>query len=314
MNTLDGAYVLEQNKIASSGAWIWLLEIATTGLSTLRYTNDNDSSDVVWPTGGNTYSRMPLGMDDVEFSTSGKFPELRVQLGDVALPADSTLRTRISATAGLVGSTIRLMVVHSDHLDLTTPAIDELVEILNCELTSSAVIFTMGIPSLLSRRLPRDRYAPGFCRHKFAGGLCQYVQPVRTVTSYAVEFFLGDGINTIFFGDVDIVQNLFQYALPLGAAQGANWALSKDTGFTISGSVFNDGFFLADNFYVVSPTLVYVMTEDDGARPFVEEAVTTGVVIQLGYNTCDHTLEACKLRDNTQNFGGSPGIAGGVYG
>ncbi len=210
MNTLNTAYITEQNKIASSGAWIWLLEIATPNLSTLRYANNN--SNITWPTGSNTYSRISFTMDDISESTSGKFPEYRLLIGDVT--TDSTLRTRIKANSGLVGSTVRLLVVHSDHLDVTTPAVDELTEILNCELTAEAVIFTIGIPSLLGRRFPRDRYVPSFCRHKFAGGLCQYVQPARSRLSLQISFVPGvsgvSGIqyNTIQCANGNLIQNV----------------------------------------------------------------------------------------------------------
>ena len=325
MNILDDAYIAEQNKIASSGAWIWLLEIATPSLNTLRYANNN--SDVTWPVGGNTYSRISFLMSDIKTSTSGEFPEYKLQIGDVDL--NSALRTHIKAAAGLVGSTIRLIVVHSAHLDLSTPAIDELTEILNCELTAEAVIFTIGIPSLLGRRFPRDRYVPSFCRHKFAGALCRYVQPDRTRTSSQISFAPGvsgeAGIqyNTITCGIGNLIQDVFRFAPGVsglehfydrGSTQKWTWILDKDTGFSVSGSKYNDGFFLANGYHPVTQLYVRVFIEADGARPFVAESSGNLITIRLGYDACDHTLEACALRNNTQNFGGSPGISGGMYG
>ena len=166
---MDEQYELEQNKIASSGAWVWLLEVATTGQSTLRYVNNND--DVVW--GGNTYTKLPFTLDDLVVETSGKFPEFKLQVGDV--DTGSTLRTRVRTLGGLVGSTVRLLVVHSGHLSLTTAAIDETSEVLRTAVAEAGVTFTLGIPSLLNRRFPCDRYVPGFCRHKYKGALCGYV-------------------------------------------------------------------------------------------------------------------------------------------
>ncbi len=314
MDELNSAYIAEQNTLAAGGAWIWLLEITTSGYGTpLRYTNNN--SNITWPSaGGNTYTRMPFNMDDIEASLDGKFGEFKLHLGDLALSGD--LRTRISATAGLVGSIVRLRVVHSNHLDLTEPAIDESAEVLSCERMLNAVILPLGIPSLLSRRFPRDRYVPGFCRHKFGGALCQYVQPSHTIVATPVTFVLGESVNSIYVpqSDIDLVTGLFSYALPEGTEQGANLALSKDTGFTVSGSVSNDGFFLADNYYAVTPNYVYVKKESAGGRAFTAETVLTGVTLTLGYSNCDHTLDACNKRDNTQNYGGSPGVSGGVYG
>ncbi len=335
MNELNSNYITEQNKLATSGAWIWLLEIETPTTAyagnPLRYTNDNHAISAgvfgrVWPTaGGDTYTTMPFNMDDVEASLDGKFGEFKLYIGDLALSGD--LRTRVSATAGLVGSIVRLRVVHSNHLDLTDPAIDESAEVLSCERMLNAVVLTLGIPSLLSRRFPRDRYVPGFCRHKFEGALCQYLTPrlpdgtLHIATSNNVVFTPNLGtvegypVNNIYMENANLVNKVFVFAQPPGTLQTlGRLALSKDTGFIISGSLYNDGFFLAENYYAVNATTVYVKTEDGGGRAFTAETVLTGVTLTLGYSNCDHTLDACKKRDNTQNYGGSPGISGGIYG
>ncbi len=333
--------------------------------------------------------------------------------------------------------------------------------------------FTVGIPSLLSRRFPRDRYVAGFCRHKFAGALCKYVQPSHSRESFLIAFVPGvdTGVedvryNTITVGNGTLVSAVFDYAPGIwscpgnlttngsfevgvvgdrdgwttdfrdsgyptrwdlwGSAtrrwawggskydrrsvgidssdinggvsqtisvvsgttytiscwvytisttsvrmmtridgvhlskyatadvgwekmtrtvtptedqltiwlggEGEAWfdavcmvegavageydqfALEENTGFTISGSLYNDGFFLANSYHGVGEKYVRVFMEVDGAKAFVAEPAGERVTIQLGYNICDHTLKACGLRDNTQNYGGSPGIVGGMYG
>lgn len=316
MNILGADYITEQNKIASSGAWIWLLEITTTGQTTLSFANN--SSDIVWPSsGGDTYSRSSLSMDDLNITTSGEFPTYKLQVGEVGLT--SAIRTQIKATAGLVGSIVRLRIVHSSHLDLTTPAIDETSEILSCELTADAVIFTVGIPSLLSKRLPRDRYVPGFCRHRFAGALCNYSQPSFSLTSSLISFILGadqsvpdERYNVIQVLDGGLLASVFNNAP--GDTVGGVRALTDDTVFSILGSVSNDGWFIANNFHGVTDTYVRVFVEADDGRAFVDEDAGASITLHLGYSDCDHTLEACQIRDNTANYGGSPGIVGGVYG
>jgi len=461
MDVLDSRYITEQNKIASSGAWIWLLEIITTGQTTLRFANNN--SNVRWPTGVNEelYYATSFSMDDLSVSTSGKFPEYRLQISEVDL--SSNLRGQIKETGGLTGSTVRLMVVHSDHLNLTTPAIDELVEILNCELVANAVVFTIGIPSLLSKRFPRDRYVPSFCRHKFTGALCGYVvaSDIYTLTSSQISFTKGDDYNTVWVNDGGLLDlfslqrgrlycpgNLlhngdFEYydlsgwdidgnawvaersserskfgsysykhrqeagsqssrgisqgftvekgkyyslsgwvwcseeyfwtdayiyssigprevripqkdqwvrfvienmgpasyigariylggdsgytffdgiCLVEGATAGDYTAsdpagLNTDVGFIVSGSKYNDGFFRANRFYGVDDKYVRVFTgSEPGMQEMVTESAGNEITLTVGYENCDHTLGACKLRNNSQNYGGSPGIAGGVYG
>jgi len=319
MDNLNSAYVSEQNKIAAAGAWIWLVEIATTGYGTLRYTNNNavgSGSQYYTTWNGYQYWTMAMAIDDVAVSTSGEFPEYKVMFEDMDI--GGTFRARVKATGGLVGSTIRLMVVHTDHLALTVPAVDEMAEVLGCEVTPRAVTLTVGIPSLLSRRFPRDRYVPAFCRHIFGGAMCQYRQSTYEFTSDRIQFVAGvsgeAGIqyNSIVALDGGLIDNVFAFAD--GEMQGAQYLLERDTGFSVSGSLYNDGFFLANKYHAVDDGGVRVFMEADGGQPFYPEAAGASVTIRLGYTGCDHTLDACKLRDNTQNFGGSPGIAGGIYG
>jgi len=316
---MDSEYLKESNKIASPYAWLSLVEITITGYATpLRYVNNNENID--WPTVGTTYTRMPFRMDDVNVSTSGEFPEFKLEIGDVDLAGD--LRTRVAAAGGLVGSTVRFMIVHSDHLTLTTAAVDEYADILSCELTNKAVVFTIGTPNLLTRRLPRDRYVPGYCRHRFMGSLCQYEQTLYSKLSLFMDFVEGAAApapHYLYTENFSLINYIFQYAEPRGYMSGTNistqtWILSKDTGFVISGSDYNDGFFLADSRYGVKHNQVFVVRGASYGRTFVNEPNSPNVTITLGYDKCDHTLEACRLRDNSQNYGGSPGIAGGIYG
>ncbi len=323
MNTLDSEYIEEQNKLASAGAWIWLVEITPSGGgATIRYTNNTNA--VTWPSaGGDLFSAIPMTIEDVATTLDGKLPEYKVVIGELVM--SSPLRSQISSSGGLTGSMVRLRIVHSDHLDLTTPAIDETAQILNAEVTLKAVTVLIGIPNLTGRRFPKDRYVPGFCRHKFTDSLCRYVIPkdsdgnAYSITSNQIQFNIvsewapgAPEVNKIVVAGEDLVQSIFRHALPLGTAQGANWALAKNTGFTVSGSLSNDGFFLAHSFYAVIPTRVY--TAINPAVDFVEEAVGEEITITLGYNACDYSLNACAKRDNLHQYGGSPGIMGGVYG
>jgi len=460
---VDSTYTTEKNKIASAGAWITLLDIALSGYTTLRYTSDNTGPGTVWPTGGNVYTRMPFSVDDVHVSTSGAFPQYKLVIGE--LDPEGTLRTQIKASRGMVHGTVRLRVVHSSHLTVTTGAVDELAEILDCSVTLDAVVFTIGLPSLLDKRFPRDRYSADFCRHMYGGALCRYTLPGVNLASSQVRFEAGTDYHTIrvddggllaFFdntpgsrvcpGDLitngnmeygikggiwtggghiigwdtwgggaakrDWVDNQHKYdthcyyhigsttksgisqtidvvggeqytlscwvklasppltlrlmtlvgttyysdpaiatsgwqkleltVTPTSANNGkmtvwiggTGWAwfdavcvvsgstpddyiqrqLSTNAGFTLSGSSINNGTMIANKDEEITDTFVRVCTDDVRANVFTDEAAGAAITLQLGYNECDHTLTACKLRNNAQNFGASPGMSGGVYG
>ncbi len=468
---LGSEYTTEANKLSSAGAWIWLLEITTGGLpATLRYTNNNDN--VTW--NGNGYTKLPFNLDDFSVTTSGAFPEFSLHIWEVDI--EGLLYFHIGLTNGLVGKQVRLMVVHSEHLDVTTAAIDEYTEILGCELINQAVTFQIGQPTLLSRRFPRSRYVPSFCRHKFAGALCKYAVSGDTLTSSQVTFIDSTphgNYNTIQVADGRLLE-LFSNAPGFDRADGnlitngnfknrtvgeptgwragyyaddwETWApgagasremsaekskfdgqsvlvqcneanggiyqdvvmeeggtytiscwvhvnyttgasangvrmevitrapvkrtfatyggwqqltitltslgildttlrvalggwgraffdgisvveggvamdytervLDNPSGFTVSGSASNDGHFLVLNEDHLEDTYVRVIRFAEYAmdRTFNNESPGAEVTLQLGYSDCDHTLPACRIRDNSSNFGGSPGIRGGVYG
>ncbi len=323
MNTLDSEYIEEQNKLASAGAWVWLIEIIPSGGgATIRYTNNTNA--VTWPSaGGAIFSAIAMTIEDVATTLDGKLPEYKLVIGELVM--SSSLRSQISSSGGLTGSMVRLRIVHSDHLDLTTPAIDETAQILNAEVTLKAVTLLIGIPNLTGRRFPKDRYVPGFCRHKFTDSLCRYVVPkdsdgnTYSITSNQIQFNIvsvwapgAPEVNKIVVAGVNLVTAIFQNALPEGEDLDPDWGLAKNTGFIVSGSLYNDGFFLAEDYYPISPTRVY--TAINQKRDFVEEPAGEEITITLGYNACDYSLKACANRDNLQNYGGSPGIMGGVYG
>jgi phage-related protein len=328
MDNLNQDYLKEQETISNAGAWIWLVEIRKTGYTTRRYTNNNSAVGtnlyVDWPTGNShRYYAAPLSIDDTAASLDGKFPEYKLGIGEVDL--SSGLRSYIVEANGYVGGTVRMIIVHSAHLGLTTPAVDEYAEILNCDVTADAVVFTLGIPSMLNKRFPRDKYVAGFCRHKFAGALCQYTKPPYYRQTNDISFAPGiinptTGLvyyNTIRVASGRLIEDIFSHSYPPGtdyAGPPRRFALAKDIGFTISGSQYNDGQYLADMVHLVYETYVRVKPMDTIGMTFYAEDAGNLITIQLGNDNCDHTLAACKLRNNLQNYGGSPGMVGGVYG
>lgn len=294
---MNALYTLEANKLSAAGAWLVLLEISYTGQTTQRYTSNNEST--VW--NGNTYTPMPFQMDDIEVSTDGRFPEYSLQIFDVELW--STLRVMVRNTGGLTSGVVRLYVVHSDHLDLTDAAVDEAMEILDAEVSAGAVIFRVGMPNLLSRRFPRDRNTPGFCRHQFQNALCKYPESPAASVAPGIMFFPSP-IPRLY-------SPLFNFINFFGGGSGF---LTSDTVFSVEGSLYNDGYFIADRQYRVTSNTVYVHTVANGGRQMATEIAAGALDLTLGYIACDHTLDDCRKRNNSQNYGGSPGVVGALYG
>jgi len=317
---LESQYDGEKGKLSTKHAWLWLVEISKTGYDTVRYTSDNAENQIlgignyiIW--GGAAYYACPIHMDDVSASLEGKFPDFKISIGDVDI--GGRLRPNLSSAGGYVGGTIRIMVVHSAHLSLTEAAVDETATITGCEVRADEVVFTAGITSKLDKRFPRDRYTPGFCRHKFGGAMCGYGDTTHSFSSNYVNFYSN---GTIYVNEGGLVTRLLIYAEGSRRSSIDNtlYTLKYDTCITISGSVNgNDGLYTVlksvqhdeYNIYVNPVFLDAYNVEQNITR----ESGGASITITLGYATCDHTLEHCRQRNNLNRFGGSPGVAGGVY-
>ncbi len=160
--------ILEKNKLAAAQAWILLFEI-TINSNVIRLARAHDK--VVWPSaGGNTYWPYPIELDRIAESSRGELPKFKLKVGDV----ERVLEPWLQDYAGAVGDSIRLLVVQSEHLDLTDPEVDESFEILETQSDAEWITFTLGLPSPFTKRFPSDRYLPNTCRHAFKGIPCGY--------------------------------------------------------------------------------------------------------------------------------------------
>ena len=75
---------------------------------------------------------------------------------------------------GGIGAKVKLMIVHSEHLDVSTPEVEEEFEVTATDTDNQWVYFTLGILNPFILRFPRHRYIKNFCRWKFRDNVCQY--------------------------------------------------------------------------------------------------------------------------------------------
>jgi len=170
MLTLSSQAIIEKNKLSSTGAWLILLEINYEGEDPIRLCYNTE--DITWPTvGGNLWQAFPFQIDDVKEDGKGGLPMFVIRVSNV----NRVLMTYIEASSGGVGASITLRVVHSDHLDLSDPELEETFEILSCSADEQWVSFTLGAENPMLQRCPKQRYLKDHCRYKeFKGTECGY--------------------------------------------------------------------------------------------------------------------------------------------
>ena len=165
MLSLSSVAILEKNKLHSDGAWIILLEIQVAGLPDIIRICRN-SENVEW--GGHEWIAFPFELGDVSEDTKGTLPSVELKVSNVT----KTLQYYLEQASGGVQSKVVLRVVHSKHLDLAYPELEEVFSVTKTKATAQWVTFTLGMNYPSGARRPLRRYLKNFCPFKFKGLEC----------------------------------------------------------------------------------------------------------------------------------------------
>ena len=171
MLDLSAVAILEKNKIASSGAWLVLLEIFVNPEIVIRVVHNNE--DITW--NGQQWSGFPFELGDV--SEDGKeLPKVTLKVSNIT----GIIQQYLEETNGGVGATVILRVVHSEHLDQVKPEIEETFSVQSTSCDAQWVTFELSGDFTTSLRIPPDRYLKDFCPYKFKSIQCGYQGTVNT--------------------------------------------------------------------------------------------------------------------------------------
>lgn len=174
MLTLSSQAIAEKNKLENDSPWLILVEINFPGTDTIRIYQDDsgEPGKITW--NGYEWYSFPFDIDPIEEETKGQLPNFVVRICNIG----KILEQLVDDNSGGLGASITLRVVHSDHLDLTEPELEETFEVISCQVDSEWVYFTLGAENPLLSRCPRDRFLKDHCRYKeFKGPLCGYSGP-----------------------------------------------------------------------------------------------------------------------------------------
>lgn len=167
MLDLSSAAIIEKNKLSSDGAWIILAEIYVGPGVILRLCRNTD--DIEW--NGETWVAFPFELEAPRQSGSGEVPNFTVKVSNVT----RTVEGYVEQAGGGVGATVRLMVVMSNHLDITTPELDEEFSVQSTSYDEQWVTFTLTGAVNLFRRVPQRRFLKNFCPFQYKGPECKAV-------------------------------------------------------------------------------------------------------------------------------------------
>lgn len=169
MLNLSQAAIIEKNQIASDNAWLILLEITipieNSSPLVLRLVRNTES--ISW--NGQSWTAFPFELDAPKQNSNGELPNFTIRVSNVT----RTVEGYLEQAGGGVGANVRLMVVLSKHLDVTTPELDEEFSVQSVSYDESWVSFVLTGAVNLFRRVPLRRYLKSFCPYKYKGAECK---------------------------------------------------------------------------------------------------------------------------------------------
>lgn len=162
MKTLSTAALIEKNKLATDGAWLFLLEI-TIGATTLKLVSNNE--DILW--NGDTWQAFPFEVDTIGEAGKGEIPAIGVKVSNVTGEVQSILE----ANDGANGVPVILRVI-STNATATTPELELSFVVESSNYDEQWITFRLTGANCLTRRVPRRRYLKNFCPFAYGGIEC----------------------------------------------------------------------------------------------------------------------------------------------
>ncbi len=168
MLTLPSALRLEKNKLAATQPWVLLLELTLPDTTVQRLAQNTE--DVTY--GAQTWTAFSFKMGEQGQSGDGKIQSVTIQLANTA----RALTPYIEAQSGLVGSHVRLLVVHTGNLGEDYTALTLSYLVMACVVDEQWITFTLGADSPFRKRFPLYTATPLHCPlvRNFKGAECAY--------------------------------------------------------------------------------------------------------------------------------------------
>ncbi len=169
MTELPASLIAEKNKLSSTAPWILLLEITLTdaGPTILRICNNKE--DISFE--GNVYTKFNFQLGIVESGIEGQIPVVRLKVSNVT----KFLQPYLNDLDGGMGSTIKIILVNTDHLAEDYSELEMSFTVMDCMASTYWVEWSLGMANPLNSRFPQYRYLANHCPWDFKGLECGYV-------------------------------------------------------------------------------------------------------------------------------------------
>ncbi len=172
MKNLPANLILEKNKLATTSAWLVLLDLTLPDASVIRLARNSENITF----GGNVYTAFPFDLNATQSSGRGEIPTVQLRVSNVT----RLLQAYIEQYNGGVGFSVKITVVNSALLAENYAELAMTFDVLACQSDSQWITFSLGAPNPLRRRYPLYRAIGNHCNWTYKGRECNYTGGLAT--------------------------------------------------------------------------------------------------------------------------------------
>lgn len=166
MKIINTNLITEKNKLDITSAWLTLIQVQVSDVSTIYLTPNPQSVDF----DGITYNPFPCKIEPVRSDTKGGLNETIVTVSNVTREISAYVESN-----DLRGKKVRLIGVNSAYIsDPTARVFDEEYIITEIDITEQVVNFRLGHVRFLQQQFPAGRFLRDNCRWVYKSTECGY--------------------------------------------------------------------------------------------------------------------------------------------
>ena len=168
MKDIPANLITEKNLLHSPHPWLILLEITLSDSTVIRLVKNTE--DITYDS--NTYTHFPFILSPVESNADGQIPQVTLKVCNIT----RYLQPYLNSLDGGMESTVKVIIVNSNHLTEDYSELELDFEVQDCESDVSWVTWTLGMINPFNRRFPLYRFIANHCRwaSNFKGAECGY--------------------------------------------------------------------------------------------------------------------------------------------
>lgn len=159
MKELSNDLQKAKNSIEIATPWLNLLEIEIDGNTPLRVTDNNETVTF----GGEDYRPFPFTISAINSDSAGKIPSITLTVSNV----NNIIFPYVDRADGLIDTKVTLTVVNTAYLEEDYAELTLEFSILGATMDEEWASFTLGAPSPMRQRFPKDRYVANSCQWTF---------------------------------------------------------------------------------------------------------------------------------------------------